>query len=112
MEQLKNEVRLSTIGTSYQSNGRAINLAHSTQVLAYEVPHLQSFTIPTPSHLPHLLSLPSLLARKIKGTELLIDYNKSHVVTTIEYSEIMRQKVTKKKVAKRIREAKRKEREE
>jgi hypothetical protein len=28
---------------------------------------------------------------------LLVDYNKSHVMTTIEYFEIMWQKVTKKK---------------
>ncbi len=112
MEQPKNEVGLSTIGTSDQNNGRAINLANSTQVLPYEVPHLQSFTIPTPFHFPHLLSLPRLLARKIKRTKLLVDYNKSHVVITIEYLEIMRQKVTKKEVAEHIREAKRKEREE
>jgi hypothetical protein len=111
VEHPKNEVGLSTIGTSYQSNGRAINLANCTQVLAYEVPHLQSFTIPTPFHLPHLLSLLSLHARSIKGTKLLVDYNKPHVIT-IEYLEIMRQKVTKKEVAKHIREAKRKEREE
>ncbi len=43
---------------------------------------------------------------------MLVDYNKSHVVTIIEYLEIMRQKVTKKEVTKQIKEAKRKEREE
>jgi hypothetical protein len=48
-----------------------------------------------------LLSLPRLLARKIRGTKLLV-----------EYLEIMWQKVIKKEVAKHIREAKRKEREE
>ncbi len=89
MEQPKNEIRLSTIRTLDQSNGRAINLLDSTQVLPYEVPHFQTFIIPTPFHLPHLLSLPRLLARKIKGTKLLVDYNKSHVVITIEYLEIM-----------------------
>jgi len=89
VEELKNEVGLSTMGTSYQSNGKAINVVDSTQVFLYEVPHFQSFTIPTPFYFPHLLSLPRLLARKIRGTKLLVDYNKSHVVITIEYLEIM-----------------------
>jgi hypothetical protein len=50
-----------------------------------------------PFHLAHLLSLANLLARKIRGIDLLVDYNKSHVMATIEYLEIMQQKATKKK---------------
>jgi RNA polymerase-interacting CarD/CdnL/TRCF family regulator len=59
VEQSRNEVRLPTIKTSYQGIGRGINLADFTQVLEYEVP--------MPFHLAHLLSLPNLLARKIRG---------------------------------------------
>jgi hypothetical protein len=86
------------MGTSYQGHGRIINLIDSTQVLEYEIPHFQSSITPTPFHLAHLLSLSNLLARKIRGTQPLVDYNKSHVVTTIEYLEIMQQKATKKKL--------------
>jgi hypothetical protein len=89
VEQSKNEADFSTIGTLYQGNGKAINLADFIQVFGYEVPHFQSSIAPTPFHLTHLLSLSDLIARKIRGIKLLVDYNKSHVMTTIEYFEIM-----------------------
>jgi hypothetical protein len=98
VEQSRNEAELSTIGTSYQANGRAINLANFTQVLEYEVPHFHGSIAPTPFHLAHLLSLPNLHARKIRRIKLLVDYNKSHIMTTIEYLEIMQQNVTKEKL--------------
>jgi hypothetical protein len=34
------------------------------------------------------LSLPSLLARKVKAIKQLVDYSKSYVVTSIEYLEM------------------------
>jgi hypothetical protein len=57
----------------------------SIQVFAFEVSRFQSSIAPTPFHLAYLLSLPNLLARRIRGTKPLDDYSKSHVVTTIEY---------------------------
>jgi len=39
----------------------------------------------------------SLLARKMKGIEPIVDYNKSHVVTSNQYLEILQRKVTKRK---------------
>jgi hypothetical protein len=66
VEQLRNEVGLSTIGTSYQGNGRVINLVTSIQVIVSEVSHSQNSSTPTPFHLAHLLSLPSLLASENK----------------------------------------------
>lgn len=35
-----------------------------------------------------MLSLPSLLARKVKAIKQLVDYSKSYVVTSIEYLEM------------------------
>jgi len=49
---------------------------------------------------------------RTRGTKPLVDYSKSHVVTTIEYLEIMQMKFTQKEVLKHIIEAKRKEKEE
>jgi hypothetical protein len=107
--ELGNEVGFSTIGTSYQGNGRVINLITSTQVLTFEVSHSQSFIVPMPFHLAHLLSLPSLHARRIRGTKPLVDYSKSHVVFVIEYLEIMQMKATWKETLEHIIKAKRKE---
>jgi hypothetical protein len=86
-----------------------LNLVDFTQVLEYEVPHFHNSIVPMPFHLAHLLSLSNLHARKIRGIKLLVDYSKSCVMITIEYLEIMRQKVTKKKLVEHIKEAKRKE---
>lgn len=83
VEQLGNETRLSTIRTSYQGNGRVINLVTSIQVIVSKVSHSQSSTALVPFHLTHLLSLPSLHARIIRGTKPLVDYSKSHVVIAI-----------------------------
>jgi hypothetical protein len=85
VEQLGNEARLSTIWTSYQGNGKVINLVTSIQVLASKVSHPQSSIALARFHLAHLLSLPSLHARIIRGTKPLVDYSKSHVAIAIEY---------------------------
>ncbi len=112
VEQLGNEEGVSIIGTSDQGNGRAINLVISIQVFAFKVSHSQNSIAPTPFHLAYLLSLPNLLARRIRRTKLLDDYNKSHVVTIIEYLKIMRQKATQKEPLEHIIDAKRNEKEE
>jgi len=112
VEQLRNEVGLSTIGTSYQGNGRVINLVTSIQVIVSEVSHSQNSSTPTPFHLAHLCHYQAYLQVRIRGTKPLVDYSKSHVVTTIEYLEIMQMKFTQKEVLKHIIEAKRKEKEE
>jgi hypothetical protein len=58
------------------------------------------------------LSLLKLLAGIIRRIKPLVDYSKSHIVITIEYLEIMQQKVIKKKIAEHFKETERKERKE
>ncbi len=57
----------------------------------------------------NLLSLPHLSARKTRREKPLVNYNQSHVVTLIEYSNILRQQALDKKIAKEIRQQKWKE---
>jgi hypothetical protein len=50
-----------------------------------------------------------LSARKTRREKPLVNYNQSHVVTLIEYSNILRQQALDKKIAKEIRQQKWKE---
>jgi len=59
--------------------------------------------------LHNLLSLPHLLVRRTRENEPLIDYYRSHVVTSVEYLSILRKKTMDKVVAKENKEGKRKE---
>ncbi len=42
-----------------------------------------------PSSFANLLSLSHLPTRKTRGKELLVDYNQSHIITSIEYLRFM-----------------------
>jgi hypothetical protein len=60
----------------------AVNIAKTTQ--QEDVPTLVNFT-QEGMQLHNLLALPHLLARPTQGKELLVDYSRSHVVTSIEF---------------------------
>jgi len=47
-----------------------------------------------------------LFVRKAKGKELLMDYNQSHVVTSIEYFKILEGKTVNKEATKEVRHQK------
>jgi hypothetical protein len=58
------------------------------------------------------LSLPHLLTRKTKEKEQLVEYIKSHVITSLnEYLKIMSKKTMEKEVVEEIRKNKQKENE-
>jgi hypothetical protein len=50
--------------------------------------------------LHNLLALPHLLARPTQGKELLMDYFRSHVATSIEYLRVLQKKVIDKAITK------------
>jgi hypothetical protein len=56
--------------------------------------------------------LPHLIAKHTREKEPLIDYSQSHVMITIEYLNILKQKTLNKAIAKEIGEGKKKERKE
>jgi hypothetical protein len=58
--------------------------------------------------LHNLLSLPHLLVRCTRGNEPLIDYYRSHVVTSVEYLSILTKKTMDKVVAEENKEGKKK----
>jgi hypothetical protein len=72
----------------------------------------QSFTNASKAFLlfENLLSLPHLLARKIKNKKPLIDYKQSNVVTFNEYSNILWQKKLEKEVVEEIKKHKKRRR--
>ncbi len=56
--------------------------------------------------------MPHLIAKHTREKEPLIDYSQSHVMITIEYLNILKQKTLNKAIAKEIGEGKKKERKE
>jgi hypothetical protein len=64
------------------------------------------------TRLHNLLSLLHLPIRRTRGKEPLIDYSQSHVVTFVEYLNILRKETMDKATAEEIKEGKIKERED
>ncbi len=60
-------------------------------------------------HFANLLLLSHLLTRRTQGIKLLVDYSRSHFITSNEYLEIMEQKAwTKRELNKKRRKGKKK----
>jgi len=63
-----------------------VNIAEATQKEG--IPTSMNLTQEA-MHLHNVLTLPSLLVRLTQGKELLMDYSRSHVATSIEYLGVL-----------------------
>ncbi len=100
MEEPRSEVKMETIDEIQMHLINLIVSIQETQATSTQKVQVEIHKIANCNLEPQLFGntlLLNLLAKKTKGIEPVIDYNKSHIVTFNQYLEILQRKVTKRK---------------